>query len=86
LHAALTRRPCRTSRCERPWLRGRAAFILIRPLGATLGDTLTKRAAEGGLHLGRIVSSLAIAFFNAACVWLLPQRAGSRTGQQPATP
>lgn len=38
-----------------------AAYILTRPLGATLGDTLTKSHAEGGLELGRITSSLVIA-------------------------
>jgi len=38
-----------------------AAYILTRPLGATLGDTLTKPHADGGLALGRITSSLAIA-------------------------
>jgi uncharacterized membrane-anchored protein len=38
-----------------------AAYILTRPLGATLGDTLTKPHAEGGLNLGRITSSLVIA-------------------------
>jgi uncharacterized membrane-anchored protein len=38
-----------------------AAYVLTRPLGATLGDTLTKSHSEGGLALGRIASSLAIA-------------------------
>ena len=38
-----------------------AAYILTRPLGATLGDTLTKPHEEGGLALGRITSSLVIA-------------------------
>jgi uncharacterized membrane-anchored protein len=38
-----------------------AAYVLTRPLGATLGDTLTKAHAEGGLALGRIASSLVIA-------------------------
>jgi uncharacterized membrane-anchored protein len=38
-----------------------AAYILTRPLGATLGDTLTKSHAEGGLGLSRITSSLVIA-------------------------
>lgn len=38
-----------------------AAYILTRPLGATLGDTLTKPHAEGGFSLGRITSSLVIA-------------------------
>jgi uncharacterized membrane-anchored protein len=38
-----------------------AAYVLTRPLGATLGDTLTKPHDEGGLALGRITSSLVIA-------------------------
>jgi uncharacterized membrane-anchored protein len=38
-----------------------AAYVLTRPLGATLGDTLTKPHAEGGLAIGRFASSLAIA-------------------------
>lgn len=38
-----------------------AAYVLTRPLGATLGDTLTKPHADGGLELSRIISSLAIA-------------------------
>jgi uncharacterized membrane-anchored protein len=38
-----------------------AAYVLTRPLGATLGDTLTKPRAEGGLDLSRITSSLVIA-------------------------
>lgn len=37
-----------------------SAYILTRPLGATLGDLLTKPQDEGGLQLGRIISSLAI--------------------------
>lgn len=38
-----------------------AAYVLTRPLGATLGDLLTKPHIEGGLGLGRIASSLVIA-------------------------
>lgn len=38
-----------------------AAYVLTRPLGATLGDTLTKPHAEGGIELSRITSSLVIA-------------------------
>ena len=38
-----------------------SAYILTRPLGATLGETLTKPYAEGGLPLGRIASSFTIA-------------------------
>jgi uncharacterized membrane-anchored protein len=35
-----------------------SAYVLTRPLGATLGDTLTKPQQQGGLSLGRISSSL----------------------------
>jgi uncharacterized membrane-anchored protein len=38
-----------------------AAYVLTRPLGATLGDTLTKPLAEGGLDLDRFVATAAIA-------------------------
>jgi uncharacterized membrane-anchored protein len=38
-----------------------AAYVLTRPLGATLGDTITKPHIQGGLQLGRITSSLVIA-------------------------
>lgn len=38
-----------------------AAYVLTRPLGATLGDMLTKPLSHGGLNLGRFESSLAIA-------------------------
>ena len=38
-----------------------AAYVLTRPLGATLGDILTKPHNQGGLNLSRIISSLVIA-------------------------
>src|SRR5450432_3434280 len=38
-----------------------AAYVLTRPLGATLGDTLTKAHAEGGLAIDRFISSLVLA-------------------------
>ena len=37
-----------------------SAYILTRPLGATLGDTLTKSHEEGGFELNRIIASLTI--------------------------
>jgi uncharacterized membrane-anchored protein len=58
------------------------AFILTRPLGATLGDLLTKPHADGGLNLSRFVSTGVIAVFMMACILLIPQRAGSHPGQQ----
>jgi uncharacterized membrane-anchored protein len=59
-----------------------AAFILTRPLGATVGDWLTKPHADGGLDLSRISSSAVIAAFILASVLLLPQRAGSHPGER----
>jgi uncharacterized membrane-anchored protein len=47
-----------------------AAYILTRPLGATLGDTLTKPHAEGGLNLSRITSSLVIAVIMVVMIFL----------------
>ena len=38
-----------------------SAYVLTRPLGATLGDILTKPPTQGGLNLSRIMSSLVIA-------------------------
>jgi len=38
-----------------------AAYVLTRPLGATLGDLLTKPNAQGGLNISRIAASVAIA-------------------------
>jgi uncharacterized membrane-anchored protein len=61
-----------------------AAFVLTRPLGATLGDMLTKPVASGGLNLSRYTSSLAIACFMLICILLFPQRAGQHPGANPA--
>jgi uncharacterized membrane-anchored protein len=48
-----------------------AAYVLTRPLGATLGDTLTKSHSEGGFALGRISSSLTIAAFMLVGIFLM---------------
>jgi uncharacterized membrane-anchored protein len=53
-----------------------AAFILTRPLGATVGDFLDKPVSEGGLALSRPIASAVIAVFIIGCLLLLPQRAG----------
>jgi uncharacterized membrane-anchored protein len=53
-----------------------SAFILTRPLGATVGDLLTKPIANGGLNLSRISSSLIITIFMIGCILFLSQRAG----------
>ncbi|KQR78607.1 hypothetical protein ASG35_09370 [Burkholderia sp. Leaf177] len=54
-----------------------AAFILTRPLGATLGDFLDKPIAEGGLHISRLYASLILLVFIIASVAFLPQRAAT---------
>ena len=52
------------------------AFILTRPLGATVGDLLDKPVANGGLAFGRFYASAILTAFIVACILLLPQRAG----------
>lgn len=61
-----------------------AAFILTRPLGATVGDFLDKPIDHGGLAFSRPVASAIIAAFIVACILLLPQRAGTHPGQAAA--
>jgi len=58
-----------------------AAFILTRPLGATVGDLLDKPIRHGGLDLSRPLASAVIAVFIVGCILLLPQRAGAHPGQ-----
>ena len=58
-----------------------AAFILTRPLGATVGDFLDKPVNHGGLALSRPIASAVIAAFIVGCLMLLPQRAGTHPGQ-----
>jgi uncharacterized membrane-anchored protein len=53
-----------------------AAFILTRPLGATVGDFLDKPTSHGGLALSRPLASGVIAIFIVLCIVLLPQKPG----------
>ncbi len=57
-----------------------AAFILTRPLGATVGDFLDKPLNEGGLALSRPLASAAIAALIVVCLLVLPQRPGRHPG------
>jgi uncharacterized membrane-anchored protein len=50
------------------------AFVLTRPLGATLGDWLDKPLANGGLEVSRLSASLILLLAIAMGVLLLPQR------------
>jgi uncharacterized membrane-anchored protein len=54
-----------------------AAFILTRPLGATVGDFLDKPIDHGGLSLSRPLASLVIAILMIACIMIIPQRPGA---------
>jgi uncharacterized membrane-anchored protein len=58
-----------------------AAFILTRPLGATVGDFLDKPVSDGGLALSRPLASAVIAAFIVLCLLVLPQRAGQHPGR-----
>jgi uncharacterized membrane-anchored protein len=61
-----------------------AAFILTRPLGASVGDFLDKPVSAGGLAFSRPIASAIIAAFIILCILVLPQRAGRHPGE-PAT-
>jgi uncharacterized membrane-anchored protein len=56
------------------------AFILTRPLGATVGDFLDKPVSQGGLNLSRPLASAVIAALIVALIIVLPQRAGRHPG------
>ena len=60
-----------------------AAFILTRPLGATVGDFLDKPLDHGGLNLSRPIATAVLAAVILALVLLLPQRAGTHPGEKP---
>ena len=62
-----------------------AAFILTRPLGATVGDFLDKPVGHGGLALSRPIASAVIAVFIVGCILLLPQRPGRHPGEAQAS-
>jgi uncharacterized membrane-anchored protein len=53
-----------------------AAFILTRPLGATVGDFLDKPTSHGGLALSRPLASGAILAVIVVLILVLPQRPG----------
>jgi len=63
-----------------------AAFILTRPLGATVGDFLDKPVSNGGLALSRPLASAVLAAFIVIAILVLPQRPGAHpSGSTQAT-
>jgi uncharacterized membrane-anchored protein len=59
-----------------------AAFILTRPLGATVGDFLDKPFGQGGLEVSRPLASLALGVAMAVLILLIPQRPGIHPGER----
>jgi uncharacterized membrane-anchored protein len=58
------------------------AFVLTRPLGATLANSLDKPVADGGLAVSDFSASAALAIGIVICILVFPQRAGKHPGQQ----
>ncbi|MDV3455912.1 hypothetical protein RZN05_02875 [Sphingomonas sp. HF-S4] len=54
-----------------------AAFILTRPLGATVGDFLDKPAAKGGLEFSRPLATACLVAAISLLILFVPQRAGA---------
>lgn len=64
------------------------AFILTRPLGATIGDFLDKPVSHSGLALSRPLASLVLLAAIALLIAILPQRPGRHSvdwNSQPRT-
>lgn len=57
------------------------AFILTRPLGATVGDFIDKPVADGGLAWSRPLASAVLAALIAVLIVVIPQRPGHHPGQ-----
>ena len=68
----------RISRVALFWM----AFILTRPLGATVGDFFDKPHAQGGLEISRPIASLILAAAVVLLILVLPQRAGRHPGAE----
>jgi len=58
------------------------AFILTRPLGATVGDFLDKPVDHGGLALSRPLASVVIAVIILGCLLVISQKAGQHLGRR----
>lgn len=55
-----------------------AAFVLTRPLGATLGDLFDKPIAQGGFNFSRLYASAILLAFIVVCILLFPKRPAPR--------
>jgi uncharacterized membrane-anchored protein len=61
------------------------AFILTRPLGATVGDFLDKPHDKGGLDMSRPIASLVLLAVIVGLIVVLPQRPGGHGGPAEAS-
>jgi uncharacterized membrane-anchored protein len=61
-----------------------AAFILTRPLGATVGDFLDKPLHDGGLNLSRPIASAVLIAAIVGAIMLFPQKPGEHPGKAEA--
>jgi uncharacterized membrane-anchored protein len=66
------------TRLSRAWLFW-IAFILTRPLGATVGDFLDKPVAQGGLALSRPIASVVIAVLMVIGIGVFRRRAARQS-------
>jgi uncharacterized membrane-anchored protein len=57
-----------------------AAFILTRPLGATIANSFDKPVAQGGLGVGDLKASAVLAVLIIISIFLIPQRPGRHIG------
>jgi uncharacterized membrane-anchored protein len=62
-----------------------AAFILTRPLGATIANSFDKPVAQGGLAAGDLQASAVLVMLIVIAIFLIPQRAGQHL-RDPASP
>jgi uncharacterized membrane-anchored protein len=62
-----------------------AAFVLTRPLGATIANSFDKPVADGGLAVSDFSASVALTILIVICILVFPQRAGKHPGQQVQT-
>jgi uncharacterized membrane-anchored protein len=65
-----------------------SAFILTRPLGATVGDFLDKPIAKGGLELSRSLATAVLAAAIVLMILIIPQRPGGhpKAAEKPSSP
>ena len=53
-----------------------AAFVLARPLGATIANSLDKPVAQGGLAISDLTATAVLAAAMIVCLLTIPQRVG----------